>query len=150
MGGELDHLMAAPERDEQAPARLIDPDAIRATGHVVAPRRRDAVAHREDQQGVAARVGHVAPRPHRRAIDARDLAGPDACGRSCETPSARVAQLEHALAAQQHHRPPTGQLGDVARRARRRRQLPDSGRAAAQQGRRRGREQEDGDRKARA
>jgi hypothetical protein len=64
-------------------------------------------------------------------VHARDVRRPNARGRGAQAPSARVAQLEHALAAEQHDASPACQCGDVPERSRRRGQLAYAGRPAA-------------------
>jgi hypothetical protein len=110
---------------------MVDADAIRAAGQIEPALRLDAGADREHEQRVAARVGHVAPRPRAAVIGAGHVRWSDARGSSSQDPAARVAQLDDPLAAEQDHAAPARQRGDVARRPLRRGQLGDVGRAAA-------------------
>jgi hypothetical protein len=116
---------------------VIQADAIRAARQIEPPRRLDARTHREDEQGVAARIGHPAPRRRRTTVQARDVRGAQAGRRAPDQPSARAAQLEDPVAAEQHDRPSMPQRGDVAGRADRCGQLTNGRRAAAEQQRRR-------------
>jgi hypothetical protein len=109
---------------------MVDADAIRSAGQVEPAPRLDPGADREHEQRVAARVGDVAPRPPGPAVDAGDVRGSKARGGARDDPPARVAQLDDALATQQHHAAPAGQLGDVAGRSRGGRKLRHAGRAA--------------------
>jgi hypothetical protein len=109
---------------------MVHADAIRPTRQVEPPPRLDPGTDREHEQRVAARVGDVAPRPAAAGVDARDVRGADARGSTGDDPPARVAQLDGALAAEQHHAASAGQLGDVAGRSRGRRELRHAGRAA--------------------
>jgi hypothetical protein len=138
VGGQLDDLAAGPERHQQAAARVVEADAIRTAGQVEPSPRLDAGADREHEQRVAARVGDVAPRRRRAAVQARDVRRPQAGGGAAEPPAARVAQLEDALAAEQSDRPSAGQGREVARRTGRRGQLRERRRAAARQRHQRG------------
>jgi hypothetical protein len=144
VGGQLDELAGGPHGHEQTAARVVQSDAIRPTGQIQPSPRLDAAAHGEDQQRVPARVGHPAPRRRCSAIQARDVRGTDASGRAAEDPSARVAQLERALAPEQDDAAPAGERSDLARRADRRRELIDARRSAAGQHRRRGTEEKGG------
>jgi hypothetical protein len=110
---------------------VVEADAIRTAGQVEPSPRLDAGADREHEQRVAARVGHVAPRRRCATVQARDVRRAHAGRRTPDGPTARVAQLDDALAAQQDHAAPARQRGHVARRAGRRRQLADRRRAAA-------------------
>jgi hypothetical protein len=58
---------------------------------------------------------------------------PNARGRAAQAPAAYVAQLEHALAAEQRDRPAAGQRRAIARRPGGRRQPFDGRRAAARE-----------------
>jgi len=136
VGGQLDDLVPGPERYEQTAARLVHADAIRAARQVEPARRLDARTHGEHEQRVAARIGHPAPRRRRPAVHARNVRGAQAGWRAADEPSARIAQLEHPVATEQHDRPSMLQAGDLARRADRWRQLINGRRAAAQQQRR--------------
>jgi hypothetical protein len=131
VGGQLDDLATGPDRHEQAATRVVEADAIRPAGQVVPPPGLDAGADREHEQGVAARVGHVAPRRRRAAVQARDVCRAKAGRRAADEPAARVAQLEDALAAQQDHRSPVRQSRGLAGRPCRRGQLAHAGRPAA-------------------
>jgi hypothetical protein len=110
---------------------VVEGDAIRTSAQVEAPPRLDAChTNREHEQRVAPGVGHVAPRGRRAMVDARDVRRPNARGRAAQAPSARVAQLEHALAAEEHDGAPATERSDLTREAGRRRQ-PVAGRRAA-------------------
>jgi hypothetical protein len=109
---------------------VVDAKAIRAAGQVVPPPRLDARAHREHEQGVVARVGHVAPGPRGGAIDAGDARRADARRRAAQEPSARVAQLEDALAAVEDDGSPVGERDHFARPPGGRRKLVDRFRTA--------------------
>jgi hypothetical protein len=122
--------MASPERDEQAAAPPIDREALGIAGEVEPPRRLDPGADSEDQQGLTARIGHVAPR-RRAAIETREVRRSHAGrGASCAVP-ARVAQLEDTLAAEQRDAAPVGQARHGPGRPGRRGELAHSRRAAA-------------------
>jgi hypothetical protein len=123
---------------------MIEAEAIRTAGKVVPPPRLDAGADCEHEQGVAARVGHVAPRPGGGAIHAGDVRRPDAGRRAADGPSARVAQLQDALASEEDDATPARERGDLTRGAGRRRQLVHGGRATG----RHAREDEGGEREA--
>jgi hypothetical protein len=142
--------MALPEGHEQAAPRVVEADAIGTAGQVEPARRLDAVADHEDEQGVSAGVGHVAPGPGCGTIHAGDVRRSHAGRRAAEPSSTCVAQLEHALAAQQEHRLSARQGGRFARRAGRRRQLRHVFRATRSDRRRRGEEQDGGHRTATA
>jgi hypothetical protein len=110
---------------------MVEADGIGAAGEVQPPPRLDPVAHGEHEQRVAARVGDVAPRRRDTAVDAGDVRRPDAGRRAADEPAARVAQLEHALAAEEDDAAPTGQRRGLARGTDGRRQLVHARRAAA-------------------
>jgi hypothetical protein len=121
---------------------VVQPDAIRPAGQIEPAPRLDAIAHGEYQQRVPARVGDPAPRRRRAAVQARDVRGPDAGRSAAEQPPACVAQLEHALAAEQDDAAPAQERRDLASRTDRRGKLLRRSRAAAEQHRRRGQEQQ--------
>jgi hypothetical protein len=110
---------------------MVEADGIGAAGEIQPPPRLDPVAHGEDEQRVAARVGHVAPRRRDTAVQAGDVRRPDAARRAAEEPAVPVAQLEHTLAAEENDAAPTGQRRDLARGTDGRRQLVHARRAAA-------------------
>jgi hypothetical protein len=113
---------------------VVEADAIRTSAQVEAPARLDAChTNREHEQRVAPGVGHVAPGGRRAMVHARDVRRPNARGRAAQAPSARVAQLEHALAAEEHDGAPTTERGDLTRGAGSRRQPVDGRRAAARE-----------------
>jgi hypothetical protein len=112
---------------------MVEADAIRAAGQVEPPPRLDACPDREHEQRFTAGVGHVAPRDRRAMVHAGDVRRPDAGGRAAQAPSARVAQLEHALAAEEHDAASTTQPCHLTRGAGRRRQPLHGGRAAARE-----------------
>lgn len=101
---------------------MVEAEAIRTSGKVQPARRLDAGADCEHEQGTAAGVGHVAPRPARGAIHAGDVRRSDAGRRAADAPPARVAQLDGALASEQDDAAPAGEHGDLARWADRLRQ----------------------------
>jgi hypothetical protein len=136
--------MGQAEGHEQAAPRVVEAEAIRTAGKVEPAGRLDAGADCEHEQGVAAGVGHVAPRPARGAIHAGDVRRSDAGRSAADAPPARVAQLDGALACEQDDAAPAGERGDVARRPDRWRQLAHRSRATA----RRAREDQGGEREA--
>jgi len=127
--------MALPEGHEQAAPRVIEAEAIRTAGKVVPPPRLDAGADCEDEQGVALGVGHIAPCPGGGAIRAGDVRRPDAGRRAADAPAARVAQLEDTLASEEDDAAASGERGDLARGAARRRQLVHGSRATGRHAR---------------
>jgi hypothetical protein len=140
VGGQLDE--PGPERHDQPAARVVEADAVRPAGQIEPPPRLDARAHGEDEQRVAARVGHPAPGRRRAAVQAREVRGADAGGRATEHPPAPVAQLEHALAAEEHDAAPVRERRDLASRTDRRGKLLRRSRAAGDEHCRRGTEEE--------
>jgi hypothetical protein len=64
-------------------------------------------------------------------VHAGDVGRPDACGRAAQAAPPRVAQLEHALAAEEHDAAPASERSRLARGTGGRRQLADAGRPAA-------------------
>jgi hypothetical protein len=110
---------------------VVEADASGTAGQVEPPSRLDPVAHGEHEQRVAARVGDVAPRRRCAAVQAGEVRRADAGRGVAEEPAARVAQLEHARAAEEDDAASTGQRRDLACGAYGRRQLADTRRAAA-------------------
>jgi hypothetical protein len=110
---------------------VVEADGIGTAGQIQAPSRLDAIAHGEHEQRVAARVGDVAPRRRDAVVQAGDVRRADAGRRAAEHTAARVAQLEHASAAEEDDAAPSGQRRDLARGPGRRRQLVHARRAAA-------------------
>jgi hypothetical protein len=110
---------------------VVEADGIGAAGEIQPPPRLDPVAHGEHEQRVAARVGDVAPRRRDTVVEAGDVRRADAGRRAAEEPAVRVAQLEHALAAEEHGAAPTGQRRDLSPSTDGRRQPVHARRAAA-------------------
>jgi hypothetical protein len=119
---------------------VVEVDAIRAAGQVEPPPRLDACPDREHEQRFTAGIGHVTPRDRRAMVHAGDVRRPDAGGRAAQVPPARVAQLYHALAPEEHDAASTTERGHLTRGAGRRGQPLHGGRAAARK--RGGRHQE--------
>jgi hypothetical protein len=110
---------------------VVEADGIGAAGEIQPPPRLDPVAHGEHEQRAAARVRHVAPGRRDTAVQAGDVRRPDAGWRAADEPAARVAQVEHALAAEEDDAAPAGQRRDPSPGTDRRRQLVHARRAAA-------------------
>jgi hypothetical protein len=64
-------------------------------------------------------------------VHARDVGRPDAGGRAVQAPSTRIAQLHHALAAEEHDAAPASEPSHLARRPGSGRQPVHGRRAAA-------------------
>jgi hypothetical protein len=112
---------------------VVEADAIRPAGQVEPPPRLDACPDREHQQRFTAGVGHVAPRDRRAMVHAGDVRRPDAGRRAAQAPSARVAQLEDALAAEEDDAASTAEPGDLTPGAGRRGEPVDGRRATARE-----------------
>jgi hypothetical protein len=80
---------------------VVDPDPIRPAGQIEPARRLDPPAHGEDEQRVAARIGHPAPRRRHAVVEARHVRRTKAGWRPAEQSTSGVAQLDRALAAEQ-------------------------------------------------
>jgi hypothetical protein len=128
--GQLDDLVARAEGHAQQVAPTIHGERRRIAGQSQPTRRLDALPHRVDEQGLAARVTHVAPRAGA-AVRAREVRGAETGRRAAQAPAAGVAQLDDPLAPHQDDGTPIGQSRHVPRRADRRGQLSNASRPTA-------------------